>query len=280
LDDVVEPVPEPTIHVRGLGVRLGARTVIDGVELEIERGARTVIVGPNGSGKTTLLRTIGGAVSPAAGTVLLEGQLVHRLPRRERACRIARLAQGAVVPEGLTVRQLVEQGRYPHVGALGMLRMRDGAVVDEALRRVGLFDMRMRYVDELSGGERQRAWLALVIAQEATTLLLDEPTTHLDLRHQLSALALIVELQRERGLTVVAVLHDLNHALVFADNLIVLARGRVVAAGRPAHILDEELIAEVFGIRAALVPHPESEEVPVVVPLAPETPAIDAGVGP
>lgn len=230
-------------------------TVVHGVSVAIERGVCTALVGPNGCGKSTLLRTLAGALRPHAGTVVIDGDDIQHLRTRQLARRIGVLHQGATAPEAITVRQLVEQGRYPHVGPLGMLRHRNDHVIDGALAAVDLVGYAHRPVDELSGGERQRAWLALTLAQQAEILLLDEPTTFLDLGHQMETLALIRRLRADRGLTILAVLHDLNHAFAIAQQVIVMKAGRIVATGRPEAVITPSLLHDVFGVRAHIDVH-------------------------
>jgi len=242
--------------------------VVRGVSLTIDAGVCTALVGPNGSGKSTLLRSLAGTLRPRQGTVLVDGDDVRRLRTRELARRIGVLHQGAAVPEAITVRQLVEQGRYPHAGPLAMLRQRHDPIIDEALTAVDLTQHADRPVDELSGGERQRAWLALTLAQQAPILLLDEPTTFLDIGHQMETLALIEQLRRERGLTVLAVLHDLNDAFAIAQHVVVMRSGRVVAAGPPDAVINTSLLRDVFGVHAHVGVHAETG-VRYVVPLGP-----------
>lgn len=183
------------------------------------------------------------------------------------ARRLAILPQGPVAPEGLTVRELVEQGRFPHVGALRMLRTQDHAAISAALERTGMRAFAQRPLDALSGGERQRAWIALALAQETPILLLDEPTTFLDIDHQLEVLELVRQLNQERGMTVVMVLHDLNQAARYSDRMVVLQRGRIVADGLPVAVLTPALLERVFGVRANIVTDPASGT-PVCLPYA------------
>ncbi len=241
-------------------------TVVHGATVTIERGVCTALVGPNGCGKSTLLRTLAGALRPHAGSVVVNGDDIGRLRTRELARRIGVLHQGSPAPEAITVRQLVEQGRYPHVGPLSMLRLQEDPVIDEALAAVDLMEFAHRPVDELSGGERQRAWLALTLAQQAEILLLDEPTTFLDIGHQMETLDLVRRLRTERQLTVLAVLHDLNHAFAIAQHLIVMDAGRIVAMGSPEAVITPDLLRDVFGVSALVDVHDDSG-VRYVVPL-------------
>lgn len=247
---------------RGLGaegVDVGyTSTIVHDVSLALAPGTCTALVGPNGSGKSTLLRALAAELTPRAGRVTVDGDDVRRLRTRDLARRVGVLHQGTPAPESITVRQLVEQGRYPHVGAFGMLRRRHDPVIEEAMVETDVAQFADRPVDVLSGGERQRVWLALVLAQEAPIVLLDEPTTFLDMGHQMETLALVDRLRTARDLTVLAVLHDLNHALAIAQHVVVMGGGRVAAAGPPEVVITPELIAEVFGVRAHVGVHPET----------------------
>lgn len=230
-------------------------TIVYNVSLDLTPSACTALVGPNGSGKSTLLRALAGSLEPRAGQVIIDGDDITRLRTREVARRIGILHQGTTTPEAITVRQLVEQGRYPHVGALGMLRRRSDPAIEEAMATTDVVRFAERPVDELSGGERQRVWLALALAQQSPILLLDEPTTFLDVGHQMETLALIDRLRVTRRLTVLAVLHDLNHAFAIAQRVIVMNAGRIVAAGPPDEIITAELMSDVFSVDAYVGQH-------------------------
>ncbi len=246
------------LRAAGVRVSYGDRTVLDGLELDITSGTVTAVVGPNGSGKSTLLKTLARLLRSAEGTVFLDGTAITSLPTAAVARRLAVLPQGPTAPGGLTVGELVEQGRYPHTGPLRMLRMQDHEAIRTALTLTDMTAYAARPLDSLSGGERQRAWIALALAQDTPTLLLDEPTTFLDIGHQLEVLELIRRLNRERGLTIVLVLHDLNQAARYAERLVVLDRGRIVADGVPRDVLTTALLAEVFGVRTHILADPES----------------------
>lgn len=252
---MTQPVPA-ALAARDLRAGYGARAVLDGVSLEIPRGGITALVGPNGSGKSTLLKALARLLAPTRGAVLLEGEAIASLPTAAVARRLAILPQAPVAPAALTVRELVEQGRYPHVGALRMLRRQDHDAVREALALTGLEPFAHRALDALSGGERQRAWIALALAQDTPVLLLDEPTTFLDVGHQMEVLGLVERLERERGLTVVMVLHDLNQAARHADRMVVLQAGRVVADGPPSEVFEPGMLARVFRIEARVLVDP------------------------
>ncbi|ARZ65929.1 hypothetical protein SMD11_0263 [Streptomyces albireticuli] len=249
----------------GLRLGYGNAVVVDGVDLTLPGGAVTAVVGPNACGKSTLLRGMARLLAPAAGTVTLDGSDIHRMPARALARRMGLLPQQAAAPEGITVEALVRLGRYPHQRMLTPWSKADQTAVEEALERTGTDALRDRAVDELSGGQRQRAWIALALAQDTPLLLLDEPTTFLDLRHQLDVLDLVEELNTEAGRTVVMVLHDLGQAARYADHLVVMCDGRPAAAGSPADVLTAELVEEVFRVECRVVPDPESGT-PLVVP--------------
>ncbi|MCR9094195.1 MAG: ABC transporter ATP-binding protein [bacterium] len=237
------------LHVRHPGVD---RDVLRDASLKIREGEILALVGPNGSGKSTLIRALGRDLDPRRGEIEVEGEPLSNYARRRLARRVARLPQDPTTPEGLTVEALVECGRHPHVGSFGRLGSRDLAIVAEALEAVEIADFRTRPLETLSGGERRRAWIAMAIAQEPRVLLLDEPTTALDLRHQFELLDLLVRLNRERGTTIVLSIHDLEHAAHVADRVAVLSRGRVYAVGPPAQVLSEETLLDVFRVESKI----------------------------
>lgn len=242
------------------------RVVVDGLSLAIPDGSFTVIVGPNACGKSTLLRAMARALHPRGGSVQLDGQDIFRLPTKEVARRLGLLPQTAVTPDTITVSDLVGRGRYPHQRLLRQWSAEDQRAVDDAMEATNVTALAGRAVDELSGGQRQRAWLAMVLAQQTSLLLLDEPTTFLDIAHQLEVLDLCADLQQQ-GLTLVAVLHDLNQACRYADHLVCLSEGAVVAAGPPAQVLTAELIDRVFGVPCQIIEDPQTST-PMVVPLS------------
>jgi len=250
-----------------LTVGYAEQLVIPDLSLRITKGTITALVGPNGSGKSTALKALARLIAPQAGAVYLDGRAIARLSTREVARRLAILPQGPTAPEELTVGELVEQGRYPHAGPLRILSARDHAAIREALALTSMTAFRHRRLDSLSGGERQRAWIALALAQETPILLLDEPTTFLDIGHQLEVMALVQRLNRANGLTIVLVLHDLNQAARYADRLIAIHDGRIVADGSPRQVLTPALLAEVFQVRAQIIDHPV-DGLPVCLPYA------------
>jgi ABC-type cobalamin/Fe3+-siderophores transport system ATPase subunit len=266
---VLEHGRTETVHplrASDVSVAFAGHTAVRGVTLELEAGAVTALVGPNGSGKSTLLRTLARVLKPVRGHVLLDGRDLHSAPTATVARRLAYLPQDAVAPAGMTVSALVELGRRPHLGRLGFVGREDRDAVEWAMAATGLETLADRRVDTLSGGERQRAWLALALAQRTSLLLLDEPTTYLDVRHQLDVLALVRQLNREHGLTVCWVLHDLNAAAAFSDAMVWLRDGSVLAAGPPDALLTPELVRRTFDVDAAIVPDPRTGR-PVCLPM-------------
>lgn len=260
------PPPDILIGER-LHVGYQDARIIDDLTVCITKGEITALVGPNGSGKSTLLKTLARLMSPQHGVVMLDGKAITSMGSSEVARQLAILPQAPSAPQTLTVRELVEQGRYPHVGALRMLRQQDDLAIREALALTDMTKFSHRHLDSLSGGERQRAWIALTLAQNTPVLLLDEPTTFLDIGHQLEVLELVKRLNQERGMTIVLVLHDLNQAARYADRMIVLNKGQIVSDGQPQDVLTTDLLAEVFGVRATIVADPHSGT-PVCLPYA------------
>jgi iron complex transport system ATP-binding protein len=254
------------IEVRSLSLGYEGRVVVDGMDLSIEEGDMIGIVGPNGSGKSTLLRAMSRNLRPLFGEVLLDGRPIERRPTKEVARRLAFLAQAPSVPNELTVEELVEHGRFPHASWTGALTARDREAVDRALDAASLSALRHRMVAKLSGGERQRAWIAMALAQESPILFLDEPTTFLDIRHQLQVMELVGRMNRDMGRTIVMVLHDLNQAARFSRRMIALKDGRVHSDGRPDEILKPAILREVFGIESTVLKD-ESSGCPYFLPV-------------
>ncbi|MGC4888684.1 ATP-binding cassette domain-containing protein [Micromonospora sp. DT227] len=260
------------LSTRDLVVGYEGRTVLDGLELDLPADAFTVIVGPNACGKSTLLRTMARLLTPRSGAVLLDGTQIRDLPTRDVARRLGVLPQSPLVPEGITVADLVGRGRQPYQRWWRQWSTEDGRAVDEAMRLADVTALADRPVDTLSGGQRQRVWIAMTLAQDTDALLLDEPTTFLDLAHQVEVLDLLHRLRAERGRTVVAVLHDLNQAARYADHLVAMRDGAVVAVGPPREILTADLVRDVFGLDCVVVPCPVTGA-PLVVPARTQTPA-------
>jgi iron complex transport system ATP-binding protein len=256
-----------TLQARGLTLSYGGEPVVAGLDLEIPAGSFTVLVGPNGCGKSTALRGLARLLKPGSGTVLLHGRDIHSRPTREVARQLGLLPQAPVAPAAVTVVDLVTRGRAPHQSLLRQFSPDDERAVTEAMRLTDLTDLADRPVDALSGGQRQRVWIAMALAQETPILLLDEPTTFLDIAHQVEVLDLCAALHRA-GRTLVLVLHDLNLAARYATHLVALRDGAVVANGSPAEIVTADLVRDVFGLDSVVVPDPETGT-PLVVPRRP-----------
>ncbi|UVY84107.1 ABC transporter ATP-binding protein [Brachybacterium sp. NBEC-018] len=258
---------EAALSTRSLRVGYEQRVVCEGVDLRIERGSYTAIIGPNACGKSTLLRAAARVLPAMSGSVLLDGTDIRTVPTRRLATRLGLLPQTSLAPDGIRVADLVARGRYPHQGMFDRWSATDEAAVVAALEATGTGDLAGRLVDELSGGQRQRVWVAMALAQETPVLLLDEPTTFLDITHQYGLLELFERLRSELDRTVVVVLHDLNQAARFADHLVVMKDGAVVAAGPPGEVLTAELVEEVYDLPCRVMPDPETGA-PLVIPRA------------
>ncbi len=254
-----------TLVADAITLGYGDRVVVDELDLSVASGRITAIVGANGCGKSTLLRALARLIPARSGAVLLDGQAIHRLPSKTVARTLGLLPQGPVAPEGIAVADLVGRGRHPHQKLLATWSARDYEAVAAALGATGIADLADRPVDELSGGQRQRAWIAMALAQETDILLLDEPTTFLDVAHQVEVLDLLTDLNRSRGTTIVMVLHDLNLAARYADELVAVRGGRVHAIGSPSEIVTAELVRDVFGLESRIITDPLSEK-PLVLP--------------
>ncbi len=256
----------PQLAARGLTLAYEGRVVVDGLDLELPPGRVTAVVGANACGKSTLLRGLSRLLAPASGTVLLDGADIHSLPTKQVAARLGLLPQSPTAPDGITVADLVSRGRYPHQGWFRRWTAADDDAVAEAMTATGIADLADRTVDELSGGQRQRVWIAMALAQQTGILLLDEPTTFLDISHQIDVLDLLLDLNAARGTTVVMVLHDLNLAARYADHLVAMRGGAIVAAGAPGEVVTAELVREVFSLESLIAPDPVTGT-PLVVPL-------------
>ena len=258
--------PERTLEAKNLALSYDGQPVIHELGLSIPHGKTTVIVGANACGKSTLLRGIARLMRPDAGVVELDGRDIRSLPTKEVAQVVGILPQSPNAPEGITVSDLVGRGRYPHQGWFRQWSAEDDRIVRDALVVTSTLELADRRVEQLSGGQRQRVWIAMALAQDPDILLLDEPTTFLDVAHQLEVLDLLLQLNRERGTTVAMVLHDLNLAARYADNLVLMAHGGVIASGLPAEVITQQLVKTAFGLDARIVSDPVAGS-PMVVPI-------------
>ncbi len=264
ITDVSTPV---ALTTRKLTLAYDGNTIIQGLDLAIPQGQITTLVGPNGCGKSTLLRGMARLLKPKGGTVYLDGDAITHLPTKELAKRLGILPQSPSAPEGLTVRELVAQGRYPHQNWLQQWSRDDELKVESAIATTHLQEFANRPLDTLSGGQRQRAWIAMALAQDTEILLLDEPTTYLDLAHQIEVLDLLYHLNRNAGRTIVMVLHDLNLACRYSHHLVALRHGMVMAQGRPSTVVTEEMVEQVFSLRSRIITDPVSGT-PLCLPIS------------
>ncbi|MGY4857835.1 ABC transporter ATP-binding protein [Cryobacterium sp. AP23] len=244
----------------------GSTTIIDGVDLELPAGRITVIVGANACGKSTLLKTLARLIKPTSGAVVLDGKQISQLHTKQLARTLGLLPQQPIAPEGIAVADLVGRGRHPHQKLFRSWTTDDDRAVVEALEATGVADLADRSVDELSGGQRQRVWIAMALAQETDILLLDEPTTFLDIAHQVEVLDLLTDLNHRRGTTIVMVLHDVNLAIRYADTIVAVKDGKVLAMGDPSEVVTSTLIEEVFGLPNSITADPVSGK-PMVTPI-------------
>ncbi|MGQ0630063.1 MAG: ABC transporter ATP-binding protein [Sporichthyaceae bacterium] len=255
-----------TLSARGLTLAYDKVEVSRELSVTIPPGRITAVVGANACGKSTLLRGLARLLKPRAGTVLLDGESIHRMSTKAVALRLGILPQSPIAPDGITVADLVARGRYPHQKWFRQWCDEDEKVVTVAMELTGTLELATRPVDELSGGQRQRAWIALALAQGTDLMLLDEPTTFLDLAHQVDVLDLLADLNQREGRTVVLVLHDLNQAARYSHHLIAMRQGRIIAEGPPAEVVTEELVAQVFGLPCKVITDPVSGT-PMVIPI-------------
>ncbi|RMX08710.1 ABC transporter ATP-binding protein [Corticibacter populi] len=255
------PLPErgtaaAALEVQDLHVAYHHRLVLERLHARIPAGQITVLIGPNGSGKSTLLKALARLLPSVSGQILLEGQRLDAFSRKALARQLSLLPQGAVVPEGATVAELVAHGRFPHRRLLRKPSPADQAAIAQAIAVTGLQDWRDTPVEELSGGQRQRVWVAMTVAQDSPVMLLDEPTTYLDINYQMELLALLQQLNRQWQRTLVLVLHDINLAARVADHMIALKDGAIVAQGAPEHVVTAPMLRQIFGIEAQLFTDP------------------------
>ncbi|WP_240232168.1 ABC transporter ATP-binding protein [Devosia lacusdianchii] len=256
---------EPRLFAEGTTIGYDNRVISKELSVSIPDRSFTVIVGANACGKSTLLRALSRLIKPSAGRVVLDGQAIGSYPAKEVARRLGLLPQTSIAPEGITVADLIARGRYPHQKLLRQWSREDEAAVISAMEATKVTELSHRLVDELSGGQRQRVWVAMVLAQETPLLLLDEPTTFLDITHQIELLELLEGLNRRDGQTIVAVLHDLNHACRYASHIIAMRDGAVIAEGPPREIVTAELVEAVFGLPCIIIDDPIAHT-PLVIP--------------
>ncbi|QXC49032.1 ABC transporter ATP-binding protein [Agrobacterium salinitolerans] len=255
-----------SLSVNGLSAGYGENLIIEGLDLTVPRGKITVIVGANACGKSTLLRSMSRLITPRAGHVLLDGKSIHRLASRDLARRMGLLPQSPIAPEGIVVADLVSRGRQPHHGLFARWSRQDDEAVAAALIATDTVELAERPVDELSGGQRQRVWIAMALAQQTDILLLDEPTTFLDISHQVEVLDLLTDLNHARETTIVMVLHDLNLAARYADHLVAMRDGKLHVFGTPEEVLTQENVRHVFGIESRVIEDPTSGK-PMMLPI-------------
>jgi iron complex transport system ATP-binding protein len=260
-----------SLSAENLAVGYDQREIIHDLSVRIPAGKISVIVGANACGKSTLLKTLARLLKPSRGTVLLDGKSIHQIPTRAVATRLGLLPQSPTAPEGITVADLVGRGRYPRQGWIRQWTSADDEAIADAMMSTDVLEIADRPIDELSGGQRQRVWIAMALAQETSILLLDEPTTFLDLTHQFEVLDLLVDLNKRDDRTIVLVLHDLNQACRFGDHLIAMKDGAIVAEGNPDEVITEQLVQDVFGLPVKVIPDPVAGT-PMVVPLGRHTP--------
>lgn len=253
------PKPLSRLMAEGLKAGYDERTVLDGVDFSVPEGRLTALLGPNGSGKSTLLKTLARTIVPSVGKVLLNGADIHRQSTRDVARQLGLLPQGPEAPEGLSVRELVRLGRFPYQSFWRQNSREDEAAVSQAMARADVTQFADRSVDALSGGQRQRCWIALVLAQQTDIILLDEPTTYLDLRVQVGLLELLKSLAHDSGRTLLVVLHDLNLAAAYADELVMMRDGRILHRGTPEQVFTPPNLQEVFGLDANVIRDTESQ---------------------
>lgn len=240
------------ISVKNLSVSYENNTIIEDMDLSIPKGEISIIIGANGCGKSTLLKTISRINKPKSGDIFINNKNVKKIKEKDIAKEVAFLPQGPVCPSGLTVRELVAFGRFPHQKMIGGLNGHDKEVIDWAIEETGLSEFANREIENLSGGQRQRAWIAMTLAQDTEIIMLDEPTTYLDMSYQLEVLEVLQKLNKEKNITVVIVLHELNNACRFANNIIGLKRGKVICEGKPIDVINKENLKEIYGIDANL----------------------------
>lgn len=256
----------PRLIVQNLTVGYGKKSVINNLNLAINNGGITALVGPNGCGKSTLIKAMSRVLRPISGQVMLDGENIHKANSKIVAKKLALLPQGPIAPEGLTVRELVSQGRFPHQSLIHQWSKDDHEAVEKAMIDANISQLSQRPVSDLSGGQRQRVWVAMILAQQTDFLLLDEPTTFLDMKIQIDVLSLLARVTRAEGRTLVIVLHELNMASAFADQMVMMKEGRIVTSGRPSDVFTESNLAKVFDLNAKVISDPTHGH-PVCLPV-------------
>jgi len=269
-DTTVADGATDALHADGVSLSYDQRMIVEDLSVTIPDNSFTVIVGPNACGKSTLLRGLARMLKPRTGAVYLDGRSITAQPAKQVARRLGLLPQSSTAPDGITVDDLVSRGRYPHQKLLRQWSRADEAAVAEAMAATRITDLADRAVDELSGGQRQRVWLAMVLAQQTPIMLLDEPTTFLDVAHQVEVLDLCADLNARHGRTLVVVLHDLNQACRYATHMIAMRNGQIAAEGAPGDIVTADLVSDVFGLDCRIIPDPETDT-PLMIPSAPKT---------
>ncbi|WP_394887561.1 ABC transporter ATP-binding protein [Clostridium butyricum] len=250
------------ISVRNLSISYEDNNIIEDMDLSIPKGMITIIIGSNGCGKSTLLKTIARINKPKNGDIFINNKNIKKIKEKDIAKEVAFLPQGPVCPSGLTVRELVAYGRFPHQKLIGGLNSHDKEIIDWAINETGLSDFKDREVENLSGGQRQRAWIAMTLAQETDIIMLDEPTTYLDMSYQLEVLEVLEKLNKEKNITVVIVLHELNNACRFANNIVGLKKGKIICEGKPIDVINKSTLKEIYGINTTLTKS-ENGEYPI-----------------
>lgn len=254
------------LTAKDISLGYGERDIITGLSVDIAPGKVTSIVGPNGCGKSTLLRSLSRLLRPTGGEIFLDGKAISEIPTKQLAASLSLLPQSPIAPDGIVVADLVGRGRTPHQGLLGRWSQEDYDIVQESMEMTGVAELAERSIDELSGGQRQRVWIAMALAQRTDILLLDEPTTYLDIKHQLEVLDLLVELNETHGTTIAMVIHDLNLAARYSDELIAVSNGNVYAQGSPQDVMTQQTVKDVFGVDSVIVEDPVSG-LPAVMPI-------------
>ncbi|AET57774.1 ABC transporter ATP-binding protein [Paenibacillus terrae] len=255
------------LKTANLDIAYEDRLIVEDLNVEIPQGKITALVGANGSGKSTILKTMARIMNPKGGSVLLDGKSIHKQSTREVAKQLAILPQNPTAPEGLTVTELVSYGRFPYQKGFGSMKADDRKMVEWAIQVTGMSEFHDRPIDQLSGGQRQRAWIAMALAQDTDILFLDEPTTFLDMAHQLEVLHLLEYLNTSAERTIVMVVHDLNHAARYAQHMVAIKKGKAEAVGTPTEVMSPDVLREVFGIEADIVTDPRTG-VPLCLPYA------------